>query len=159
MFSDNLLLSVRNRNQLINNTIYWLFNFNVDVFDNFHFNNPLLNDWNLNYSFNITDDNFLNFLYNNLFNDLRHLDNFFDYSWNDNNFLDDSFNFNHFWHFNHLLNDLINLNSHFLDSVDVSWNFNNFFLNVLYWLWYLHVMIDNFLNLNKFRLSNNHRVS
>lgn len=159
MFSNDFLLSVGNRDQFINDTIDWLFNFDVNIFDNFNFNNPLLNDWNLNYSFNITNDNFLNFFLDNFFYDLRYLDNFFNHSWNYNNLLDNFFNLDYFRHFNHLLNDLVNLNSHFLDSVYVSWNFNNFFLNILYRLRYLHIMIDNFLNFNKFRFSDDHRVS
>lgn len=159
MLSDDFLLGVCNCDQFINNTIDWLFNLNVHIFYNFYFNNLLLNDWNLNHSFNISNDNFLDFLFDNLLYDLRYLDNFFNHSWNDHNFLNNFFNLNNFWHFNHLLNDFVNLNSHFLDSVYVSWNFNNFFLNILYRLRYLHIMIDNFLNFNKFRLSDDHWVS
>lgn len=76
------------------------------------------------------------------------LDNLFDNSWYNNNFLDNLLNLNNFWYFNHLLNDFINVNSNLFDSFNGSWYFNDLFNNDLDWVVLSDVVVNWLLDLD-----------
>lgn len=142
-------------NHLFHNSIYLdidiLFDYNLFYFS--------LENWNLNDLFHLFDSLLNHKFRNHSLNDLRDLDDFLNHTRNHYNFLNDFLNFYHFGNFNHFFNDLFNWNFNFLDSIDMSEYFNNLFFNIFDWFRDLDIVIDNFLYLNYFWLSDNNRIS
>lgn len=156
---NNLLLISRNLNQLIHNPIDGLFNLYINVLHCLDLNWPLLNHRHLHNSFNLFDSFLNDNFWNNLLDDLWDLNHFLDNSWHHNNFLHNLLDFNDFWHFDHLLDDLLHWDLDFLNSVHMSNHLNNLLLDVFDWLWNLYDMVNDFLNLDDFRFSNDLRIS
>jgi hypothetical protein len=145
-------LFVCNGYQFIYDSLDRFFNFNINIFNNFNFNYFLLYYWNMNMALNFFDDNFLSFYFNQFFHNFRNFNNFLYDSGDCDYFLDDSLYFHQFGYFDNFFNDFFDLDSNFFDSFDISGNLNNYFFNRLYNFRYLSVVIDDFDNLNDFRL-------
>lgn len=120
-----------------------LLNCQVNVSRGLDLYNALLNDWYV--------DNFLNLDYlgnskdflNNLLHDLRHLNHFFYYSWNNNNFLHYPLHFDNFRHLNQFLNYFFNHCWNIFDSLHNSLHRHDPILNNSNDLGLFHKMIDN----------------
>ena len=134
-----------------------------DNFINLYFNKFLLKDWNTDYFFNWRK--FLNnldysihyFLY-----DFSHLNDFFNYTRNNNDFFNYFFYLNYLRHFDYFFHYFLdNLNLRF-DSLVIIWNWYNFlivhidrfFLNNWHWIADLN-FLDIFLNDGNLILQNN----
>lgn len=158
ILSDYLFNSVVDNNQLIDYSIDRLLNFEIYILDNFYFGYFLLDDWNLNNSFDLFNDYFLDLFYDDFLYNLRNLNNFLDDSRNNHYFFYNPFDLDYFRHFNHFLYDLINLNPNLFDPIDVSGNLNDFLFNVSDWFGDFNVMVDDSLNLNQLGFVNYHWI-
>ncbi len=156
---DDSFLSRFELNNLVNYPIDDLFNLDEDILFNNYFHDFFLNDRLLNYFFHLFDSFFYDDLRDNSFYNLWYFDHLFDNSRDNDNPLYNLFDFNYFWNFDHLFNDLFNRHLNLLDSVDMSNDLNDFFFDIFDWLRYFNVMINNPLNLDRFRFSNNDWIS
>ncbi len=116
--------------------------FVVDVLDDFDFLDALLNDGDLNQSFDFSDSFDFNNSVNDFLYDLWDFHNLFDDSGDDNDSFNDFLYFDDLWHLNHLFDDLVNVDSDFLDSLDCSGDFDNLLDDDLDWVVLHDVMID-----------------
>lgn len=155
----NFLLFVCNCHKLVDYTINWLFDLDVNVSDCLDFDYFFLNNRDLNLSLNLFYDDLLNLFLNYFLYDLGHLDNLLDHSWNDNNSFDNFLYFHNFRYLNHLFNYLLDFNTNFLYLLNISWNLYNFLFNISYGFGDLNVMIYNFLDFNKLGLVNDHGIT
>lgn len=128
---DNLV-SLFNRNNLLDEFLNYSIDFIVNIFNDFHLNNSVLDDGNLNKPFYFSDPFYFHNPIHYFLNNLRHFHNLLDHSRYNHNPFNYFFNFNNFGHFYHLFNYSINANSHFLNSLDSSWYFNDFLNNDLH---------------------------
>lgn len=136
-------------------------NFLNNLFNNFRLSYVGIN-WNLNlFDSILVERNLYNFLYLNNFgvfyysvhdslNNLRHFDNLFNNSRNDNNFLDDLFNFNNSRDLHHFLDNFVNIDSHLFNSFNSFWHLNNLFNHYFNWVIDININNDWFLNFNDF---------
>ena len=142
----------------MNDSINWLFNFDVDILSYLHFFNFVLDNWNLHLNLNLSDRLFDNFFLNDFFDYLRYLYHFLDYSRNNYDLLNHFLNFDYFRNLYHLLNEFFHNNRYFLDSVYKSGHLYHFLLNVLDYFRNIHVNIYELLNLNNFRFFHHQRL-
>ena len=159
LMCNNSFLNVIYSNQLIDYSIYWFLNFNVNIPNNLNLVNFLLNDRNLHLSLNLSNNDLLNYSLHYFLYYLRYLYYLLNYPRNYNNPLYDSLNLYYFRHLNDFFYDFINFNSYFFDPFDISRDLNDLLLNVFHRFRNLDVMIDYLFYLNDFRLVNNHRIS
>ena len=158
LVGDYSLGKVIYRDEFIDYSIHWFLYFDVHILDDLYFYDFLLDYGNLNYPFDISNDNFFDLLLNYLLNYLRDLD----YSFNDSRYydylLDYSLDLNDFGYFHQFLHDPIHLDSDLFDSLDVSWDLYYFLLDVSHNLRHLNNMIYYSLHLNDLWLVNDHRL-
>lgn len=123
------LLNFGNSDSLLHYAIDCLLYLNVDVFNDFDFLDPLLDDGNLHFFEHLTNNFTNDLLLNNLLYNLGNFNHLFDYPRHDYYFLYDFLDFDYLWHFDHLLNDLLDDDSHFLDAVSNDRHFYDLFLD------------------------------
>lgn len=142
----------------ISDDFNWSLNFNVDIFNGLYFNWPLLDDWNLNNLFNLTDNFFDNLFFNHNLYDLRYFDDLFNNSWDNNYFFNDFFNLYDLWYLYHFFNDLVYLYSNLFDSFDNLRNLYYLLFNVFNWSWNINIMVNYLIYFDNLWFINYNRI-
>ena len=81
---------------------------------------------------------------------MRHFNNLFNNSRNDNNFLYDFFNFNNSRNLHHFLDNLVNIDSHLFNSFNSFWYLNDLFNHYFNWIIDINIYSGWFLHFNDF---------
>ena len=126
--------------------INWPFNFQVNISRGINFNVSFLENREIDNPFNFNNLRYRNNFFYNFLYDLRHFDDFLDYSWHNDYFFDNSFDLNDLWNFNKFLDNFLNNCWDSFDSFNDFFNRNDSFFNDSDDFGFFNKVIDDFFD-------------